>query len=141
MSSSNKKYFNFFEQTDKIDGINVKIDTVGDAIKAVKEMFTKPPNIVYGIDHTIDDYKKIIIEFRKWLITNKIDMPIDKKKLVKQIFEFHFKTTQDHIVAFQSHNLDFALLMCKINKKFLNIEIPKIKGGPANISFIATYTL
>ena len=141
MSSSNKKYFNFFEQSDKIDGINVKIDNVGDAIKAIKEMFDKPPNIVYGIDYTIDDYKKIVIEFRKWLITNKIDVPIDKKRLIKQIFEFHFKTTQDHIVAFQSHNLDFALLMCKINKRFLNIEIPKIKGGPNNISFIATYTL
>ena len=142
MSSSNKNYFNLFEQKDRIDGVSVNINNIGDAIKAVKKMFSKPPNIIYGIDYTVESYKDITTAFRTWLITDEINIQYDKKKLIKQIFDFHIKTQQDHIIAFQSYNLEFALLMCKINKKFLNIEIPKIEGGPScGVSFIATYTL
>ncbi len=129
-------------KNDKIkDGIRINIKTTEEALNAVKEIFEKKPNIVYGFeDYKIEKYDEIINQYRNWLITSKFEASIDKKKLIKQIFEFHYNTTQDHVIAFQSYNLDNALLMCRINKKFLNIVIPKIEGTPINTSIVATYT-
>ena len=131
---------NLFKQPNMEDGIRINVNSVDKAINAIKEMFQHKPNIIYGLDtFKVNNYQEIIAAFRKWLITNELNVPIDKKKLIKQIFEFHSKTVQDHVVAFQSYNLDCGLLMCRVNKKFINIEIPKMSGLPSYTSIIATY--
>lgn len=140
MPVQGEKYINLFNPDNIKDGIRFKVDTVDKALIAIKEMFEKKPNIIYGLEnYTITKHEEIVAAYRNWLINNTLNVPIDKKKIIKQIFEFHFKTVQDHIVAFQSHNLDNALLMCKVNKKFINIEIPKLTGLPTATSIIATY--
>lgn len=134
------KPINLFKQPDIENGIRINVDSVGKAINAIKEMFEKKPNIIYGIsDYKITNYREIIFAFRNWLINNKLNVPLENKQLIKEIFEFHSKITQDHVVAFQSYNLDYALLMCRVNKKFINIEIPKMSGAPECTSIIATY--
>tara|TARA_B100000674_G_scaffold331563_1_gene276958 strand:- start:1065 stop:1490 length:426 start_codon:yes stop_codon:yes gene_type:complete len=141
MPLGEKKYINLFKETDIIDGIRVNVNSLDKAFAAIKEMFQKKPNIIYGIeDYKVEKYDEIVSAFRKWLITNEINISFDKKKLVKQIFQFHSQTMADHVVAFQSYNLDTSLLMCRVNKKFINIEIPKISGIPYSTSIIATYS-
>jgi hypothetical protein len=134
------KPINLFKQPDIENGIRINVDSIGKAINAIKEMFEKKPNIIYGIsDYKITNYREIIFAFRNWLINNTLNVPLENKQLIKQVFEFHSKITQDHVVAFQSYNLDYALLMCRVNKKFINIEIPKMSGVPECTSIIATY--
>lgn len=141
MPIGENKNLNLFNQTNIVDGIRINVNSIDKAIGAVKEMFQKKPNVIYGLDnYKIEEYREIVVAFRKWLIDDSLNVPIDKKKIIKQIFDFHSKTLQDHVIAFQSYNLDNALLMCRVNKKFINVEIPKITGIPYSTSVIATYS-
>jgi hypothetical protein len=136
-----KKYINLFKNDKIKDGIRINIKNTEEALDAVKEIFTKKPNIVYSFgEYKIEGYEKIIKEYRNWLITGKYNISLDKKKLTTEIFKFHYNTVQDHVIAFQSYNLDNALLLCRINKKFINIVIPRIDGIPLNTSIVAIYT-
>ena len=71
------KPINLFKQPDIENGIRINVDSVGKAINAIKEMFEKKPNIIYGIsDYKITNYCEIIFAFRNWLINNTLNVPI-----------------------------------------------------------------
>ena len=61
------------------------------------------------------------------------------RELLKKMFKFHIRS-EDHVICFQSYNLDEGLLMARINKKYLNVIIPCVEGIPQRTSIIATYT-
>jgi hypothetical protein len=145
MDNEEKKpnYINFFENKNLKNGIRINIHTPEGALKAIKEIFTdNKPNFIFGLENQkIEKYEILIIAWREWLISGKMtNIKYQHKELLNKIFKFHFRQ-EDHVICFQSYNLDEALLMARINKKFLNIIIPKIEGSiPINTSIIATYT-
>jgi len=138
----NNNYINLFHNKDLINGIRINIDSTKGALEAIKEIFSNnKPNYAMGLEYVkVESYTLLISSWREWLITgNLTKIPYDKRDVLKKIFKFH-SLPADHVICFQSYNLDEGLLMCRINKKFLNIIIPKIEGTPANTSIIATYT-
>jgi hypothetical protein len=136
-------YINFFENKNLKNGIRININSQQGALKAIKEIFTdNKPNYIIGLENQkIEKYEIVIIAWREWLVTGKMtNIKYQHKELLKKMFTFHFKQ-EDHVICFQSYNLNEALLMTRINKKYLNIIIPKIEGSiPINTSIIATYT-
>ena len=109
---------------------------------AIKEIFhNKKPNYVIGLENTkVQDYTTIINAWREWLVTGKMTkVEYKHTELLKKMFKFHIRS-EDHVICFQSYNLDEGLLMARINKKYLNVVIPSVDGIPQHTSIIATYT-
>ena len=107
----------------------------------IKNIFiNKKPNIVYGLTLTINNYKNIIDYWKKYLLGEKLIIPDEYSLTITEVFKFHYNIT-DHVIMFQSYNLSNSLLMCRIDRKFFNIIIPKIPVDNTNgISIIATFT-
>lgn len=144
MDENKKKmeYINLFENKDIKNGIRININSAQGALKAIKEIFhNKKPNYVFGLENVkVNDYDIIMTSWREWLVTGKMSkVEYAHRELLKKMFNFHIRT-EDHVICFQSYNLREALLMCRINKKYINVVIPQVEGVPLNTSIIATYT-
>ncbi len=136
------EYINFFENKDFKNGIRININSPQGALNAIKEIFhNNKPNYIFGLENTkIQQYHVIIHAWREWLVTGKMtNIEYGHREVLKKIFQFHIKPV-DHVICFQSYNLDEALLMTRINKRFLNVIIPEVEGLPPQLSIIATYT-
>ena len=67
-------------------------------LEEIKKLFVeKKPNVVYGFNYIIKDYKNILELWKKYLITKKIICPFEYEQTLKNIFEFH-KTTINHVI-------------------------------------------
>jgi hypothetical protein len=109
-------------------------------LEEIKKLFVeKKPNVVYGFNYIIKDYKNILELWKKYLITKKIICPFEYEQTLKNIFEFH-KTTINHVIIIQSYNLKNCLLMCKMHNNYVNLIIPKIPFHENRISIVATFT-
>lgn len=106
----------------------------------IKKLFCEnKPNIIYGFDEYINNYEWIIELWKKFLFNKTIILPEKYEKIIKDVFKFHLNKF-DHVIIFQSFNLSNALLMCRIEKKYFNIIIPKIPFDRDTCAIIATFT-
>ena len=109
-------------------------------LKKVKHIFVeKKPNFVYRLQYNIKDYNDILNLWKNYMKSKKVICPFEYETMLKNIFSFH-KMDIDHVIAIQSYNLTNCLLMCKINKEYINLIIPKIPFHENDISIIATFT-
>ena len=105
----------------------------------IKEMFVnKKPNIIYGFEDSINSYEYILDLWKKYYLKEKLILPEKYIKIFNDIFKFH-KMEINHIIAFQSSNLSNSLLLCRMDKRYFNILVPKIPFDKMP-SFIATFT-
>ena len=58
---------------------------------------------------------------------------------IKDIFDFHLSNI-NHVILFYSKNKKNALLMGKIDKKYINIIVPAYTLKEKNVSIISTFT-
>ena len=110
-----------------------------ESIELIKNMIiTKSPNIIYKFDETIPNYNYIIELWKKYITGKNLIIPDKYSKIIKEIFKFHLNKI-NHVIIFQSNNLNTSLIMSRINLKFYNIIVPKIQVSN-NITFIGVYT-
>lgn len=107
--------------------------------KKIKEMFnifSKPCNIVYPIKYEINNYEEVINIWKKYKNEKII---YNNDLLIKDIFDFHLSNI-NHVILFYSKNKKNALLMGKIDKKYINIIVPAYTLKEKNVSIISTFT-
>ena len=98
---------------------------------------TKPLNII-EIRENVNSYKEVIEIWNVYKKTKKLN-----NIFIKRMLDVHL-IDEDHILLFHSKDLNSMLIMCKINKKYKNIEIPFMEVNEKlkkmkHLSFIAFY--
>ena len=109
-----------------------------DEIKKINELIKRPCNIAWDIPFIVNCYDDVLKEWNKYKVSGQLDTNIMYNQNLKNIFDFHIMNI-DHIVLYWSSNQEMCLLMCKINNKYINLEVPMLLDNMEN-SFIATYT-
>jgi hypothetical protein len=98
---------------------------------------TKPLNII-EIKESVNNYENVINLWNVYKKTKKLD-----NIFIERIFKVHLMD-EDHIILYHSKDLNSMLIMCKINSKYKNIEIPYVELNEKlkkmkHLSFIAFY--
>ena len=112
---------------------------IEESMKTIKKIFTeREPNIIYGFDNSIPSYNYMIGLWKKYIKGGNIILPDKYYKIIIEVFKFHLNKV-DHVILFQSYNLDNSLLMCRIKEKFFNVIVPKVHFKDT-VSLISVYT-
>ena len=89
---------------------------------------------------SVFDYNEVINVWLKYKNENKLILLDEDKHIVKDVFDFH-KENIDHVILYYSKELLDCLIMCRIDNKYINIQIPsEEKIRKFNKSFIAVYS-
>ena len=99
----------------------------------IRSLLSYQPTIVKYVDFQINNYEEVLTlweNFKKGIKTN--------IKMIDELFQFHCNTI-DHIVLYYSKGQIGPLLLCRIQKKYINLVIKNSSQINFNNGFIATY--
>lgn len=109
-------------------------------MEKIKKLLLQNSNVIYNIKLSVLNYKEVILAWKNYKSKNELNI-LDEhdKHIIKNIFNFH-KLSIDHIILYYSKELIDCLIMCKINNKYINLQIPTNDLiSNLNRSFIAVY--
>jgi len=89
----------------------------------IKNLLLQECNVIYKTNLSVKDYNEVINLWLKYKKENKLYLLDADKNIIKDIFEFHKKDI-DHVILYYSKELLECLIMCKINNKYKNIQMP-----------------
>ena len=106
----------------------------------IKNLLLQDCNAIYTTKLSVFDYNEVINVWLKYKNENTLILHEDEHYIVKNVFEFH-KENIDHVILYYSKELIDCLIMCKIDNKYINIQIPSEHNiRNFNKSFIAVYS-
>ena len=106
----------------------------------IKTMLLQPCNMTQTVSLSVHSYQEVI---DLWISYKNNDIEI-QDYLIESAFIFH-KNQFDHILLYNSNNLDSTLLMCRVGEKYKNITIDNDEMKHIDYfknfrpNFIATY--
>ena len=106
----------------------------------IKELLLQECNIVYDTKLNVSNYNDVINVWLQYKNEKKLNIDEENSYLIKSIFDFHEKNI-DHVILYYSKQMLDCLIMCRIDNRYINIQIPsedKIRNF--NKSFIAVYS-
>ena len=101
----------------------------------IKNMIMKKPTMTTYTELHADDYTFVV---KMWIQFKKTGRLLINDYTIRSAFEFH-KSDIDHIICYYSKDKDYALLLCKIFGKYINMQIPADTCSSFKTSAIATY--
>ena len=102
----------------------------------IKKLLKGTCNSAWKTQIVVNNYKEVI---NQWIYyKNKGKILLDSKE-IKDAFEFH-SNNRDHILLYYSKNKTTGLLLCRINKRIINLIIPSEQLNKYDSSIIATYS-
>ena len=105
----------------------------------IKELLLQECNIVYDTKLNVSNYNDVINVWLQYKNEKKLNIDEENSYLIKSIFDFHEKNI-DHVILYYSKHMMDCLIMCKVNEKYMNIQIPTEENIiHLNRSFIAVY--
>lgn len=106
----------------------------------IKKILLQDCNVIYNTKLSVFDYNEVINVWLKYKNENKLYLLENDKHVVKTVFDFHKKNI-DHVILYYSNELLDCLLMCKIDNKYMNIQMrSEYSIQKFNRSFIAVYS-
>ena len=106
----------------------------------IKNLLLQECNVIYNTNLSVCNYNEVIDVWLKYKNENKLLLMENDLHIVKNVFDFH-KENIDHVILYYSKELMDCLIMCRIDNRYINIQIPsedKIRNF--NKSFIAVYS-
>lgn len=106
----------------------------------IKNLLLQDCNVIYNTKLSVDNYNEVIDVWLRYKNENNLLLIEEDRHIIKSVFDFH-KENKDHIILYYSKELLDCLIMCRIDKRYINIQIPseeKIRNF--NKSFIAVYS-
>ena len=104
-------------------------------IAKIKQMIMKKPSMTTLTKLEANDYTFVV---KMWIKYKKTGRLLIDDYTIRSAFEFH-KSDVDHIICYYSKDKKYALLLCKIFGKYINMQIPADTCNTFHSSAIATY--
>ena len=106
----------------------------------IKNLLLQDCNVIYNTKLSVNDYNEVINVWLKYKNENKLFLMEEDHHIVKSVFDFH-KENIDHVILYYSKELLDCLVMCRIDNRYINIQIPSEENiRKYNKSFIAVYS-
>lgn len=104
-------------------------------LNQIKQLIVNPSKMAMGVPFTVSSYREFVEIWKNYKTNKRL---ITDDFLIRNIFNFH-QSNINHVILYYCYNFDTCLLMCKINQKYCNVEIPcdNLKSHRRNI--VATY--
>ena len=106
----------------------------------IKNLLLQDCNVIYNTKLNVENYNEVIDVWLRYKNENKLFLLEEDKHIVKNVFDFH-KENIDHVILYYSKDLLDCLIMCRIDSRYINIQIPSEENiRKFNKSFIAVYS-
>ena len=89
----------------------------------IKNLLLQDFNVIYNTNLSVCDYNEVIDVWLKYKNENKLFLMEEDHHIVKNVFDFH-KENIDHVILYYSKELMDCLIMCRIDNRYINIQIP-----------------
>ncbi len=101
----------------------------------IKQLILLKPKMTTTTNLEANDYTFVV---KMWIHFKKTGKLLIDDYTIRSAFEFH-KSNVDHIICYYSKDKPYALLLCKIFGKYINMQIPAETTYTFKSSAIATY--
>ena len=101
----------------------------------IKKLLKKKPVSTFNYPLETKDYTFVV---KMWIKYRKEKRLLIDDHNIRTVFQFHLSPF-DHIICYFSKGTTMALLLCKINGKYINMLIPAESRLVLENSLLATY--
>ena len=110
--------------------------------EAIRELLKNKPRTLFPLEYNITH--SVLLELWKNYYERHELEPLREHNMtenqyVNSALHFHYESCHDHIIMYYGLQNASCLLLCKVNGRYLNVEIPQNDLQDYGCNFIATY--